>query len=182
MPSQWEYQIGPCLGIDSGDHLWMARYLAARVAEEWNVSISLEPKIFKDWNGSGAHTNYSTKTMREGWKGMAYIHDMMKKFEEKHALHISVYGSGNEKRLTGHHETSSMDKFTYGCGDRAASFRIPTNTMHNKGKGYIEDRRPSSNMDPYVVTSIMFDTSVLPVTMAKEMVAHYKEWAAWLKT
>lgn len=92
---------------------------------------------------------------------MEYITDMMGKFEEKNALNISVYGAGNEKRLTGHHETSSCTKFSYGSGNRVASFRIPTSVMNANGKGYIEDRRPASNMDPYIVTSIIFDTGVL---------------------
>ena len=101
---------------------------------------------------------------------MKYITDMMEKFDKKHALHISVYGAGNEKRLTGHHETSSSTKFSYGSGNRAASFRIPTSVMNANGKGYIEDRRPASNMDPYIVTSIIFDTGVLPVSRSAKLV------------
>ena len=126
MPGQWEYQVGPCTGIEQGDHLWMSRYLLQRVAEEYSLTISLEPKLFSDWNGSGCHTNFSTETMRSGAKGMAYIEDMMKRFEAKHALHIKLYGADNHLRLTGIHETSSVHKFSYGCGNRAASFRIPT--------------------------------------------------------
>merc|ERR1712167_61751 len=93
-----------------------------------------------------------------------YIDDMMAKFAAKHKLHISLYGAGNDQRLTGAHETSSMETFSYGCGNRAASFRIPTSVMASNGKGYIEDRRPASNIDPYVVSSIIFDTGVLPTT------------------
>jgi len=92
-----------------GDHLQIARYLLMRVAEEYGLVISYDPKIFKEWNGSGCHTNFSTETMRVGSGGMKYIDDMMTRFSKKHTLHISLYGAGNEKRLTGEHETSSME-------------------------------------------------------------------------
>ena len=161
MPGQWEYQVGPCTGIDSGDHMTLSRYLLHRVCEEHGLVCSFDPKIFREWNGSGCHTNFSTETMRAGTGGMKYIDDMMALFKEKHALHISLYGAGNDKRLTGEHETSSCDVFSYGCGNRAASFRIPTQTMHDNGKGYVEDRRPASNIDPYIVTGAIYDTGVL---------------------
>lgn len=103
---------------------------------------------------------------------------MMVKFKDKHALHISLYGADNDKRLTGIHETSSCDKFSYGCGNRAASFRIPTQTMADNGKGYIEDRRPASNIDAYVVSSIMFDTGCLKVSKADVMIKQYLKWSA----
>merc|ERR1712139_122068 len=128
------------------------------------------------------HTNFSTETMRGGAKGMKYIDDMMAKFSAKHALHISLYGKGNDQRLTGHHETSSMTEFSYGAGNRAASFRIPTSVMNENGKGYIEDRRPASNIDPYIVSSIIFDTGVLPQSKADTMVKHYLDWVQWLET
>ena len=101
---------------------------------------------------------------------MEYIEDMMAKFDKKHKLHISLYGDDNHLRLTGHHETSSCDTFTYGVGNRAASFRIPTNVRADNGKGYIEDRRPASNIDPYVVAAIIFDTGVLEESKAEPMV------------
>jgi len=104
----------------------MARYLLQRVSEEYGLIVSFEPKLYDDWNGSGCHTNYSTKTMRAGTGGMKYIEDMMARFKEKHELHMSLYGEDNNKRLTGIHETSSFSEFSFGTGNRAASFRIPT--------------------------------------------------------
>ena len=106
--------------------MWAARYLLLKCAEEYNRSVSFEPKLFADWNGSGCHTNFSTKIMREGSGGMKYIEDMMVKMGAKHDLHLKLYGEGNEQRLTGIHETSSFSKFSYGAGNRAASVRIPS--------------------------------------------------------
>jgi len=130
MPGQWEYQVGPVAGIAIGDQLWVSRYLLGRVAEDFNVIVSFAPKLFPDWSGSGCHTNFSTKTMRSGEKGMQYIHEMMVKFALKHELHIQVYGDDNQHRLTGLHETSSMEMFSYGVSNRAASVRIPTSTAN----------------------------------------------------
>ena len=156
--------------------MWMSRYLLGRVAEDYNVDISFAPKLFSDWNGSGCHTNFSTKTMREGTRGMKYIEDLMVKLGAKHKEHLVLYGEDNSKRLTGHHETSSMHSFSYGVGNRAASVRIPTSTGHANGKGYIEDRRPASNIDPYVVASIIADTTLLEESKAEPMIKHYLTW------
>jgi len=162
MPGQWEYQVGPCVGIESGDQMWISRYLLQRVCEKHGVVLSLDPKpVPGDWNGAGCHTNFSTKAMREQDNSLeTIIIPMMEKFEKKHKEHIAVYGVGNEKRLTGRHETASMDSFSYGVANRGASIRIPNFTAKHK-KGYIEDRRPASNMDPYVVTSKVFETAIL---------------------
>lgn len=175
-PGQWEFQVGPCTGVEIGDHMHMARYLLSRVAEDYGIDISIAPKLFPEWNGSGAHTNFSTETMRQGTGGMKYIEDMMAKFAAKHELHISLYGEDNHLRLTGKHETSSCTKFSYGTGNRAASFRIPTSTTAANGKGYIEDRRPASNIEPYVVASIIFDTACNEQTAAGPLIDHYRAW------
>ena len=80
--------------------------------------------------------------------------------EENHELHMENYGTDNHLRMTGKHETASYDKFTFGVANRGASVRIPTETKKN-GKGYFEDRRPASNMDPYIVTSLLAQTILL---------------------
>lgn len=160
MPGQWEFQVGPCEGLDSGDSLILARYILLRIAEDFGVHVSYDPKpISGDWNGAGCHTNYSTRSMRaEG--GFVAIMDAVKKLETCHKELISKYGAGNERRLTGAHETAAMDKFSYGVADRGASIRIPRQA-ETDGRGYLEDRRPASNMDPYVVTSLLAQKTIL---------------------
>ena len=210
LPGQWEYQVGPCTGIESGDDMWMSRYVLHRVAELHGVVVTFDPKpIPGDWNGSGCHMNFSTKTIREGKDAYkSVVLPMMEKLSKKHEEHIAVYGVGNERRLvrflfppfaflfrgfaptrrctpcscsvfrpclqnrqltphpsqralqTGKHETGSIEKFTYGVANRGCSVRIP-NSLAETGNGYFEDRRPSSNCDPYVITSKLFHTTVL---------------------
>ena len=155
MLSQWEYQIGPSSPLDICDDLWVSRYILEILAEYKNVYISFSPKPIKgDWNGSGAHINFSTKRLREEG-GKEYITNIIKLLMDSHEEHISEYGIGNEYRLTGEHETQHIDVFSSGDSDRGASIRIPPSTAKTY-KGYLEDRRPSANIDPYrAVTKLM---------------------------
>lgn len=161
MLGQWEYQIGPVTALDGSDELWISRYLLYRLAEKYNYFINIDPKplVGEDWNGSGMHVNFSTKEMRDntGSKKQLAI-QACDKLEAKHDEHISVYGKGNELRLTGTNETASINEFKYGIGDRTASIRIPYSIEDGFTKGYIEDRRPSSNANPYVVVEKLIDT------------------------
>lgn len=164
-PGQHEFQVRD-VGIKAADQLWMARYLLHRVAERHGVVVNYEPKPMKgDWNGSGCHTNFSTKHMREGDPGSCktgyqFIEDALLKLANRHAEHIAEYGKDNNERLTGKHETSSMEKFSYARAHRGASVRIPTVTIHEQ-RGYFEDRRPAANMDPWVVTGMIYETTCL---------------------
>jgi glutamine synthetase len=144
---QWEFQIFG-KGLNAADQLWIARYLLERTAESYGVTIDYRPKPLKgDWNGSGLHTNFSTQEMRESgdWSVFTRIFDT---FEERHKIHMGAYGSDNDQRLTGLHETQHIDRFSWGVSDRGASIRVSQRTMDEQ-KGYLEDRRPASNADPY---------------------------------
>ncbi len=157
MMGQWEFQIGPADPVDVADQVLLARWLLYRIAEDHGVDASIHPKpIAGDWNGAGCHTNFSTKQMRSegGYDAVIAACEALGKNAE---LHVANYGDGIEQRLTGHHETQRWDTFSYGVSDRGASVRIPWQ-VEKEGKGYIEDRRPNANCDPYTVTRLIVET------------------------
>lgn len=155
---QWEYQLLGKGGKQACDDLILTRYILERVCENYGVIVELHPKpVQGNWNGSGMHTNFSNTYLREVG-GQDYVEALMTKFAKTHEEHIAVYGAHNEMRLTGLHETQSMDKFTYGTSDRGASIRIPAGMPDDGWKGYLEDRRPASNADPYLIAERIIKT------------------------
>jgi len=171
--SQWEYQVGPIEGVEAGDQLWVSRYILEKLAEKYNVVIYWKPSLtlnFEwdgqchrpnvlsplntvDFAGSGCHTNFSTVKMREGCEkheGLFYIKDAIEKLKKTSSQDILYYGLNTQSRLTGRNETECYDEFTWSVGGRSTSIRISHDT-HRERKGYLEDRRPSANCDPYLV-------------------------------
>jgi glutamine synthetase len=156
---QWEFQIFGKGSKKEADEMWMARYLLERLTEKYGVDIEYHCKPLgdTDWNGSGMHANFSTEYLRTVG-GKEYFEALMKAFEENLEDHIAVYGPDNHMRLTGKHETAPWNKFSYGVADRGASVRVPHSFIKNDYKGYLEDRRPNSQGDPYQIASQILKT------------------------
>ncbi|KAJ8321547.1 hypothetical protein KUTeg_000903 [Tegillarca granosa] len=162
-PSQWEYQIGPCEGIDLADQIVISRYLLWRTGEFYGVEISMDTKPAVSPENApnqsnGGHMNFSTTRMRkEG--GIKYINEAVEILRNSPQVmsHYDLHGGkDNAKRLTNAYFVPGMD-FTTGIGDKYSSVRIPT-LVALQGKGYLEDRRPCANADPYEVCETLTRT------------------------
>ena len=157
---QWEFQVFGKGAKRAGDETWLARYVLERTGEKYGYAINWHPKPFgdMDWNGSGMHANFSNGVMRESGKEEVFT-TICEHFGKNIPRHIAVYGAHNELRLTGEHETESIDTFSYAIADRGASIRIPVATIDGGWKGRLEDRRTASNADPYKVAAAIIKTT-----------------------
>ena len=156
---QWEFQLFAKGAKKAGDEIWVARYLLDRLTEKHGYYIEYHPKPLgdTDWNGSGMHANFSNTTLRTCGSKEVY-EKICEAFRPVVKEHIAVYGEFNEQRLTGKHETASIHDFSYGISDRGASIRIPIITVQKGWKGWLEDRRPASNGDPYKIAGRIVKT------------------------
>ncbi|NDV16198.1 glutamine synthetase [Muricauda sp. TY007] len=155
---QWEFQLFAKGAKKAGDEIWVARYMLQRLTESYGYYIEYHPKPIKgDWNGSGMHANFSNNLLRTCGSKEVY-EKVCEAFRPVTKEHIAVYGEYNDERLTGKHETASISDFSYGISDRGASIRIPIMTVEKGWKGWLEDRRPASNADPYKVAAVIVKT------------------------
>ena len=156
---QWEFQTFAKGAKQAGDEMWVARYLLERTAESYGLGIEYHPKPLgaTDWNGSGMHANFSNTVLRTCGDKKTY-EKICEAFRPVVKEHIDVYGADNDQRLTGEHETQSINEFSFGVSDRGASIRIPIMTVENGWKGWLEDRRPASNGDPYKIAGRIIKT------------------------
>jgi len=158
VPGMWSFQVGHCPGVQAADDLWMARYILQRVCEMFHVGVSFDPKPVPGWSGLGCATSYSTSCTRNPQSGMEAINAQIEKLRKRHTEHLAVYGSGNDRRLTGTHNTMAMGEFGRSTGHNA-SIRV-SSLVESKGYGPYEDRRPAANADPYLVTKILVETTL----------------------
>ncbi len=170
---QWEFQIFGKGSKNAADQMWVARYLLMRLCEKYGVDVNWHCKPLGkdvDWNGSGMHTNFSTTHLREVG-GKEYFEGLMAAFDKYKNEHIAVYGPDNHLRLTGLHETQSIDKFNYGVGNRGASVRLPQTFIPDGYRGYLEDRRPNSQGDPYKIAGRILQTiATVPIKASEEKI------------